>query len=178
MYANKKIILISLLLMASFSCFAHGGHRKMAPLIPAFGKMAATENVICTANIASLNFGEYHNLAGQDLKTQVPVSISCAGASSTQVSYTVALTQGISGNYFTRTLQSATNPNQKLLYNLFVDPTLKTMWGDGNQGTAVLSGICLTNTTCTQTVYAYIPAGQRAANVGEYHDDIVATLNY
>jgi spore coat protein U-like protein len=176
MYANKSLILI--LIFVSTICFAHG-HHKMAPLRPAFNKAKVTDaDVNCSVNISTLNFSEYHNFDSKDEKTQLPIYINCSGVSGMSVQYSVALNQGMSGNFLERTLRNSKNPNQTLIYNLFLDPALKIVWGDGNAGTSTLNGTCMVNTTCTQTVYAYIPANQKAANVGEYQDDVAATLTY
>jgi spore coat protein U-like protein len=175
MYADKKLILFFVFITTI--CIAHG-HHKTAPS-SAFSKNKVTEaDVNCSVNISSLNFGEYHNFDSRDGKTQLPIYITCSGISGMAVQYSIALNQGMSGNFLSRTMRNSKNPNQPLVYNLFLDPALKIVWGDGNSGTSSLNGTCMANTTCTQTIYAYIPGNQKAPNVGEYSDDIAATLIY
>jgi spore coat protein U-like protein len=60
------------------------------------------------------------------------------------------------------------------LYNLYVDATLITVWGDGTGQSATVSD---TQSAANYTVYGRIPAGQNAY-VGVYSDTIVITVTF
>jgi hypothetical protein len=62
----------------------------------------------------------------------------------------------------------------QLLYNLYTDATLNTVWGDGTGYSATVSD---TQLTAIHTVYGRIPARQNT-HVGAYADTIVITLTF
>jgi spore coat protein U-like protein len=62
----------------------------------------------------------------------------------------------------------------QLLYNLYTDATLSTVWGDGTGHSATVNA---TQVAGIHTVYGRIPARQNA-HVGVYNDTIVITLTF
>jgi spore coat protein U-like protein len=61
-----------------------------------------------------------------------------------------------------------------LSYNLYLDPTRLTIWGDGSATTGTVSG---TGITGSYTVYGRIPARQNAV-VGIYADIVTVTVAF
>ena len=94
------------------------------------------------------------------------INVSCQASTS----YSISLSSG-SGAYSARTLLSAGN---LLNYNLYLDPTRLTIWGDGSAATGTLSG---SGTTGSYTVYGRIPARQNAV-VGIYGDIVTVTVAF
>jgi spore coat protein U-like protein len=62
----------------------------------------------------------------------------------------------------------------QLFYNLYIDATLTTVWGDGAGHSATVGA---TQSVANHTVYGRIPAAQNA-HVGVYNDTIVVTLTF
>jgi spore coat protein U-like protein len=80
----------------------------------------------------------------------------------------VSLSSGV-GTFAARQMRSGA---QSLVYNLYLDASHLSIWGDGSPGTSLLS---LSGTGGNYTVYGRIPAGQNVL-VGGYSDTITVTL--
>ena len=63
-----------------------------------------------------------------------------------------------------------------LTYNLFLDSTHLTIWGNGSSGTGIFSGTA-TGPNIGTPVYRRIPARQNA-HVGAYSDVITITVTF
>lgn len=120
----------------------------------------------CTVSAGGLDFGSYDPFINQALDSAANVSIACDASTA----YSIALSPG-AGPYEARAM---TNGAHQLLYNLYTDATLATVWGDATGDTAIVGG---TATTAHHTVYGRIPARQNAY-VGTYGDTIVVTLTF
>jgi spore coat protein U-like protein len=97
------------------------------------------------------------------------------------VRYTVTLSTGSGGAYTPRRLRAGT---ALLGYNLWSDPARSSIWGNGNAGTVIVTGLLKVGPgvgngvrTAVHPIYGRIPALQDAAE-GNYLDSIVATLTY
>jgi len=120
----------------------------------------------CTVSASGLDFGSYDPFSNQSLDGATTISVACdVGAT-----YSIALSPG-AGSYGARAM---TNGSYQLLYNLYTDATLATVWGDATGATATVGGA---GTVANHTVYGRIPARQNAY-VGLYSDTIVVTLTF
>jgi len=82
---------------------------------------------------------------------------------------------GSRGAFTTRTLKQGTNA---LNYNLYTDPALTLIWGDGTGGTNTYTkGNPPNSVDVNVTIYGRVPPLQDA-RVGAYTDSIVATINF
>lgn len=120
----------------------------------------------CTVSTTGIAFGGYDPFVAQDVDSVANVSVSCDETAS----YSIALSPG-AGTYEQRVMTSGLH---QLLYNLYTDATLSTVWGDGTGHSAVVSD---TQLVATHTVYGRIPARQNP-QVGVYGDTIVITLTF
>ena len=120
----------------------------------------------CTVSASGLVFGTYDPLLNQNVDSVASIAVNCDQA----VAYSVALSPG-NGSYGARAMISG---NHQLLYNLYVDATLTSVWGDGSGQSATVNA---NQATATHTVYGRVPAGQNA-HVGVYSDTIVVTLTF
>jgi spore coat protein U-like protein len=113
-------------------------------------------------------FGTYQTFAGGGNTSSTSGTVSCTGA----YTFTVSISKGGSGSYTPRKMNNLAN------YNIFVDPTLTTIYGDGTNGTFqyVTSNGNGTN-NYSGTVYGNSPAGQDLAPAA-YTDSLIATLSY
>ena len=84
----------------------------------------------CTVSGTAVSFGLYNPLAAVDNTTTGIVTANCSLLSGTSlfVSYPISLGAG-NGTYPQRQLQSGTN---KMVYNVFSNSAMTTVWGDGS----------------------------------------------
>lgn len=133
----------------------------LALALPGFA--AAAE---CSLNVVNVSFGAYDTLSPSDSDITGSIAVSCDVETVAEVSLSAGL-----GSFAARRMQSGM---YSLFYNLYLDPTRLSIWGDGSQGTSLLS---IGGTGGTYTVYARIPARQNVT-VGEYADTITVTLTF
>jgi spore coat protein U-like protein len=120
----------------------------------------------CTVSAHGIDFGNYDPFSNQNLDSTANISVVC----DVSTTYSVALSPG-GGSFGSRVMS---NGLHQLLYNLYTDATLATVWGDATGGTAIVGA---TGLTANHTVYGRIPARQNAY-VGFYNDTIVVTLTF
>jgi spore coat protein U-like protein len=120
----------------------------------------------CSVGTVGLNFGNYDVFSTLDNDITGTINVTCQFSTS----YSISLSSG-TGTYASRTMMSAGN---LLSYNLYLDPTRLTIWGDGSAGTGTVSS---TGITGSSTVYGRIPARQNAA-VGIYADVVIVTVTF
>jgi len=133
-----------------------------ALLMLSFAPWAAT----CTVSAGGIAFGGYDPFVNLNVDSVGNISVNCDVATT----YSIALSTG-SGTYDSRAMMSSTH---ELFYNLYIDATLTTVWGDGTGHSATVGG---TQSIANHTVYGRIPAAQNA-HVGVYSDTIVVTLTF
>jgi spore coat protein U-like protein len=120
----------------------------------------------CSVSTSGLNFGNYDVFSTLDNEITGSIDVNCQASTT----YSISLSSGF-GTYASRNMTSGTNV---LAYNLYVDPTRLTIWGDGSSGTATVSG---SGTTGSSPVYGRIPARQNAF-VGTYSDIVTVTVTF
>jgi len=98
------------------------------------------------------------------------------------VPFQVELDGGGSGDVAARQMSSTSSPADKLAYQLYIDATRTTVWGDGTAGSAVASGtgggIFAVRSF---TVYGQVPdsaANRSAAVRNDYRDVVTITVIY
>ena len=120
----------------------------------------------CTLNTSGIAFGGYDPFVSQHAVSVATISVTCDETTS----YSIALSSG-SGTYEQRVMTSGLH---QLLYNLYTDASLNTVWGDGTGHSALVGD---TQLAAIHTVYGRIPALQNV-HVGAYSDTIVITLTF
>jgi spore coat protein U-like protein len=128
----------------------------------------AARSATCTVSTSGLNFGTYDVFSPLDDDITATISVDCTKDSA----YSLSLSSG-SGTFGSRTL---TSPVGALTYNLFLDATHLTIWGDGSSGTGTFSGTG-TGANVGTPVYGRIPARQNVP-VGSYSDLITVTVTF
>ena len=122
----------------------------------------------CQVSTSGLNFGNYDVFSTLNDDSTGTITVNCTNGTP----YAISLSSG-SGSFTSRTMTSGA---KILAYNLFLDATHLTIWGDGSAGTGTLHGTGNGNNT-TSTVYGRIPAGQNAS-VGTYSDIVTVTVTF
>jgi spore coat protein U-like protein len=132
----------------------------------------------CTVTTTGVAFGTYTPLTPTALTGTGTIAITCT-VTSHKNTITIDLGTGLSNSYTLRTLVSGTNT---LNYNLYLDPALTQIWGNGT-GSSVIDTVTLTRkggatqVSTTATVYGAVAASQDPAP-GTYGDTILVTVNY
>ena len=122
----------------------------------------------CSVSTSGLNFGTYDVFSPLNDDITGTINVNC----NNKTAYTLSLSSG-SGTFASRSMTSGTHV---LAYNLFLDSTRLTIWGDGSAGTGTVSGTGTGGNTAT-TVYGRIPARQNAF-VGSYSDVVTVTVTF
>jgi spore coat protein U-like protein len=87
----------------------------------------------------------------------------------------IKLSRGLSPSFTPRAMSTA---GDSLAYNLFLDPSCTTVWGDGTSGTSVYSAPTpVDGHNYNVTIYGCIPARQNVS-AGSYSDSIVVTIEF
>lgn len=132
----------------------------------------------CTVSTSDLNFGIYDTSGGSPTDGTGNVNVHCTFLIAVLLHYTVKLSPGGSGNYDVRQMQR--DPAYALDYNLYINSSRSTIWGDGSGVTgynAYTSLVGLLFHDRNFPVYGRIPAGQDVPT-GSYSDTITVTVEY
>lgn len=120
----------------------------------------------CSLSVQGVSFGSYDTFSNVALDSTGNIGVTC----DISAPYSIALSPG-GGSY---ALRAMANGAHRLDYNLYIDATRTTVWGDGASGTAIVNG---SGTSGNHAVYGRIPASQNAY-VGSYSDITTVTLNF
>lgn len=145
---------------------------------------AAGDN--CTVIVTGVNFGTYDPTTGIAVTGQGQFQIDC-NRNDTDV--TISLGTGGSNSYASRRMQNGTD---FLYYNLYLDPSHSTIFGNGTSGSSTVmcrTGLGNTQNGCTgsnpagstrRTVrpfYGLMPASQNVGS-GLYTDTVTYTITF
>ena len=132
--------------------------------VPAFG-------LTCSVSSTSLAFGDYEPMTTVPLDAAGEITVRYRQGPG---AFRVELSAGASMNQLARGM---TGPGAGLAYNLYVDSTRLSIWGDGNGGTSVASGNHegSGNITYRVPVYGRVDASQDPYP-GVYTDSIVISV--
>jgi spore coat protein U-like protein len=130
----------------------------------------------CTVSANPLSFGTYQPGQGS-ASGSTTLAVRCTQGAP----FSVALNAGIGGGSVTQRLMSM--GASRLQYNLYTTAAHTTVWGDGTQSTATVSGVgrgFASAAAITQTVYGQVPdtAGNVDLAPGLYTDTITVTVSY
>lgn len=130
----------------------------------------------CTVSAHPLSFGTYQPGQGS-ASASTTLAVRCTKGAP----FSVALNAGIGGGSVTQRLMSM--GASRLQYNLYTTAAHTTVWGDGTESTATVSGVgrgLMNGAQITQTVYGQVP--DAPANVdlapGLYTDTVTVTVSY
>jgi spore coat protein U-like protein len=137
------------------------------------------KNRTCMIDVRPVNFGNYDALSGRDVDALGQVIYVCGnlGASTTAQgakAIRIELTAGLSNQFSPRAMAG---PAGELLdYNLYLDPTHRTIWGQGAHGTDVYVDAKPPNRTPVMVpVYGRVFGLQDVA-AGQYSDVVTAQI--
>ena len=133
--------------------------------------LAPRAEAACTVSASGVSFGSYSVYAAGAATSTGTVTYSCG---SKDRNIEIDLSAGSSGSFTTRTLKQGTDA---LNYNLYTDPALTKIWGDGTGGTDTYTKVNPANGDVNVIIYGRVPP-QQDVRVGAYTDSIVATINF
>ena len=123
----------------------------------------------CNITATPLTFGSYDTLNPSPLDSTSTLSINCKPKQPFVVE--VQLSAGNSGSFGQRTM---TGPGT-LLYNLYTNASMSTLFGDGTGGSTTLTRTVGRNTPWNLNIFGRIPALQ-SVPAGLYSDTLTATI--
>lgn len=145
----------------------------------------AMASVTCSNTATSVVFGTYNQLNAAPTDSTGQITVACTlvpKAEAANIGYTISLSTGLSGTMTSRTMLSGPN---FLVYNLYTTSGYAQIWGNGLNGSAVVTGSMKLGRsagssytdTRIHTVYGRIPPMQDVLP-GAYADAIVVTVTY
>lgn len=128
----------------------------------------AQANATCSVSPPALAFGAYDSVNATELRTQGAIVVSCSHGNPQVV---ISIGAGGSGSIAQRELRRA-GGTPAMLYNLYRDAALATVWGEGSASVSVKSK------QETIMVFGHVPARQTGLEPGSYTDTLVVTIDY
>lgn len=139
--------------------------------------VTATLAPTCTIQTTPAVFGHYNpltNHATAPLDITSSVTITCSKGMAT----TIGLDRGLHADYAldtTRAMKHAVR-DEYLNYELYKDPIHTTLWGTSGAH-LVVPPIAPDTKPRTYLIFGRVPAGQNVS-IGDYHDTVVAVVNF
>jgi len=122
----------------------------------------------CTVSTTPVSLGTYNPSAPTPLDGEGTISWRCTGNRRT---VQITISTGSSGSFSRR----MTGPSGSLQYNLYIDATRQTIWGDGTAGTQSVFQDTRANEAYVVSVYGRVPSAQ-SVQAGTYTDMLVVTV--
>jgi len=120
-----------------------------------------------------MSFGAYDVFDPLDRRSAATLTVWCDPGKPADVTIGIG-PSARSGGISTRQMQRVSGAD-RLNYNLFTDPSLTAVWGDGTTGATVSLLHVTHGTSVPVTVYGAIPAGQDVS-AGTYSDSVLVTV--
>ena len=95
---------------------------------------AVSAHAACSVSVGPLSFGPYDPLSPAGATTSGVITVTCDQSPPPIVTVQIG-PSAVSGGFFPRRMQRA-GGSDTLDYNLYADPGLTAVWGDGTAGTA------------------------------------------
>lgn len=152
----------------------------------ALGAAAPARAAGCTVSSSGLAFGSYQPLtfAGKlnsaAATSDARVNVACTGIVAGGA-YTIALGPSLAGAGDRIGTRYLTNPvgGPGMAFNVYLDPTFSTVWGDGISAGATLGGsIAPGDSNQSHTVYGRVPPGQNTLEPGDFSGALTITISY
>ena len=138
---------------------------------------AARGHAACNVSATGVNFGPYDVFSTVPRDSTGSVTVSCDEVPPPDPVISIG-PSGNSGGFFPRTMRRSGGPGT-LEYNLFTDPSMTSVWGDGAAGTNTvnLKNVHRQKPPVVVPIYGRIPPGQDAPS-GTYGDSLTVTINW
>lgn len=147
----------------------------VVPLLVASLLCAEAHAISCSfSSVTGVSFGSYDVFDAMALDSTGTITVLCTGVTMGDL-ITIEIGPGNASSAANRyMLNGATT----LDYNLYVDASRTSIWGNGSNGTVVQGPLSIADSTPTAfTVYGRIPA-QQNVSAGSYSDTVVVTVQF
>jgi spore coat protein U-like protein len=152
--------------------------RRRVPLLVLLGLIASVplsstlHAAGCTVGTSGIAFGPYSVFSSASTNTTGTISYTCTAAVDPPV---IKLSRGLSPSFTPRAMSTT---GDSLAYNVFLDASCTTVWGDGTSVTAAYSAPPpVDGHNYNVTIYGCIPPRQNI-RAGSYSDFIVVTIEF
>jgi spore coat protein U-like protein len=172
-------LLMTMLLALIVLVGARGSGEEQYPQGLMSAAPTTSSNRTCTIDVRPVSFGTYDPLQANPVNALGQVIYVCGnlGASGTaqdNKAIRIELTTGLAGQFSPRYMSAGATVN--LAYNLYLDPTHRTIWGQGAYGTDVYVDAKPPNKTpVTVPIYGQI-LGLQDVTAGQYADALTARI--
>jgi spore coat protein U-like protein len=123
-------------------------------------------------SVVGVAFGSYDVFRGGAVDSAGSVTYRCDDVAALD-SIVIQLSSGSSGSFQPRTLRQGLH---QLKYNLYLEPSRSTVWGDGSAGTGQYGPVMPPNgSSVLLNIYGRIPNLQNV-HAGSYTDTVVVTI--
>jgi len=124
-------------------------------------------------SVTGVNFGAYDVFNNSHTDSTGSITYRCNLLQLSQI--TIDLSKGSAPTYVPRQMRQGTDT---LDYNLYLDASRASIWGDGTGGSSRYGPqLPLLGIPVTVTIYGRVPARQNA-RVGSFTDTITVTINF
>jgi len=138
----------------------------------ALASLSARADPCKLESVGGIDFGKYDPLSPTTLHTAGSLGYGCPPG---QGGPEITISQGQWGTYASRAMQNAADPAGLLHYNLYLEASCVTVWGNGSNGTSVNLGPAGRDQSIP--VYACMPPLQNVS-AGTFTDTVVVTFNF
>ena len=132
--------------------------------------LAATAEAACTISTTAVSFGSYNVFSASPNDATGQVTFRCSPPLPPLV--TIQLDKGGASSFNPRQMRKG---SETLNYNLYLDSTRSTIWGDGTGGTQAYTQSNPPASSQNANIYGRIPAGQDVS-AGTYSATVTATI--
>jgi spore coat protein U-like protein len=131
---------------------------------------ATTAEAACTISTTAVNFGSYNVFSASPNDATGQITFRCSPPLPPLV--TIQLDKGGASSFNPRQMRQG---SEILNYNLYLDSTRSTIWGDGTGGSQAYTQSNPPASSQNANVYGRIPAGQDVS-AGSYGATVTATI--
>ena len=126
----------------------------------------------CTISVTGVAFGSYNVFSSAPSSSTGSVSYSCGFWEYLfRLPISISISAGQSGTLSARKMRKGT---ETLTYNIFMEASASTVWGDGSGGSDTFTTRATLDSP-TVTMYGMVPAGQDVS-AGSYSDTVTVTV--
>ncbi len=127
----------------------------------------------CSVSSTPVTFGSYDVFSANPLDIPGTITVSCNHSPPPIV--TVSIGQSTNSGGFEPRAMKLTTGSELLYYNLYLDSSRATVWGDGSGNTGTVSSKVFKSRPQNFTVYGRLPSLQNAG-VGSYSETVTVTI--
>lgn len=140
--------------------------------------VTATVLGVCTAATTPVAFGVYDPSSASPTDATGTVTVTCTPGATYSIALDAGANPGTAGNVNTRRMLA--NASDYLPYQLYLDASRTTVWGDGANGSSLnppAGTYTATGLPQVYNVYGRVTAGQYVP-AGSYVDTVIVTVTY